>query len=127
MMRFEPSVLEVLGSAEEVTIETVGDDGRPRQTIIWVVVDGQDAFVRSFRGTDGRWYRDLLAEPRATLRVAALPGGVVAVKAVPAQDDGSIERCSRALRSKYPPGEDLESMVRPATLPTTLRLEPLPG
>jgi hypothetical protein len=47
------------------------------------------------------------------------------VRAVPVDDPAEVERVSEALRRNYArwPGP-LASMLRPETLPTTLRLEP---
>ena len=40
-------------TTEEIEIETARPDGPPHRTIIWVVVDGDDAFVRSVNGAGG--------------------------------------------------------------------------
>ena len=47
------------------------------RTIIWIVVDGDDAFVRSVNGATARWYREAVANPAVTIharrrRAAAL-------------------------------------------------------
>ena len=47
------------------------------------------------------------------------------MRAVPVTDGVEIERVSEALRRKYARHRSsLASMLRPETLPTTLRLEP---
>lgn len=46
-MRFEPADLALLAETEEVELETARPGGPPHRTIIWVVVDGDDAFIRS--------------------------------------------------------------------------------
>jgi hypothetical protein len=82
-------------------------------------------FVRSVRGDRGRWYRDLLEEPRAVLHGRGRqPGPPLAVTAEPAADDVSIARCSAALERSYPADPALATMLEPATLPTTMRLRP---
>jgi hypothetical protein len=117
---FDPDILESLRREREVHVETSKGDAVHR-TIIWVVVDGDDVFIRSVRGPRGRWYRELVA----TGSGAVVSGGRrIPVRAVVTGDAESIERCSRALRQKYRPGGSLSSMLRPETLPTTLRLEP---
>jgi hypothetical protein len=85
------------------------------------VVDGDDVFIRSVRGPRGRWYRELKASGEGALIVGRER---IPVRAVQADDHESIERASRALREKYRPGGSLQSMLRPETLPTTLRIEP---
>lgn len=119
MKTFDVDTLRTLRDANEVTIRT---DKHPRHALpIWVVVDGDDAFVRSVRGARGRWYRDLAAGGFATLEVA---GRSLAVHAVPAGDTAAIDRASREYLRKYQPSPYAQSMVKPEVLPTTLRLEP---
>ena len=53
-----------LARAEEVEIETQAPDGPAHRTIIWIVVDGDEVFVRSSTAPDGRWYPRGDREPR---------------------------------------------------------------
>lgn len=124
--RFDQEVLDRIDAIGVIRIETVirGSDGQTRPTPIWVVVDDGEVFVRSVRGPRGRWYRDLIVEPRATLRAGTGGWTPVEVVAVPAPDPGSVERCSAALTRKYGDDPALGSMLRPATLETTMRLDP---
>ncbi len=110
-----------MAAAREVVIETRSGD-RVTGTVIWVVVEDEKVYVRSVRGTPGRWYQRALAEPDVTLRVG---GNRLRFRAVPAGDDESVERASEGLRRKYPKGRSLDSMLRPEVLRTTLLLEPL--
>lgn len=122
-MKFDELTLGRFRDVEEVEIETVKRDGTPRRTVIWIVADEQDAYVRSVRGDRGRWYRDLVERPVGTL----LPDGDrIEVQARPAADEGTIELVSRLLREKYARASraSTESMLVPKTLHTTLRLEP---
>ena len=69
MTPFDADTLRLLDEAHEVGIRT---DRHPGTTVvIWVVVAEDAVFVRSFRGTKGRWYRDLAAGGPAMLDVAA--------------------------------------------------------
>ena len=119
---FPPADLAAIGAAPTVRIETRGGPAAPvHRTVIRVVVDGGEVFVRSVRGPRGRWYRELLVWPDGALHVRRAS---LAVRAIPAADAASIERCSRALEHKYAGDPALGSMLRPETLPTTLRLVP---
>ena len=122
--RFDDDTLALLDGVREVEIETTAlNGGGTHCTVIWIVVDGGEVFVRSFRGTAGRWYREIRGEPGATLHVG---GRAISVLAVPATDPVSIERTSETLRDKYGPRSraSTAAMLLPHTLETTLRLEP---
>ena len=120
---FPADVLALFEAEEEVDIETRRSDGRSRTTIVWVVVDEGQAYLRSVRGPDGRWYQEARAHPEAVI-VAA--GRRVPVHAVHAPDPASIEACSRGLREKYGADPSLRAMLATSVLETTLRLEPAP-
>jgi hypothetical protein len=120
--RFDDATLALLDSTREVTIETTRPDDSRARTIIWVVVDDGDTYVRSWRGDRAHWYRAALDRPA---EVALLVDGRrIEARAVPAIDDGSIARCSSALERKYAGEAETPSMVREEILATTLRLEP---
>lgn len=120
---WEPGVLGRLAAADEIVIETERQSGETRRTIIWIVADERHAYVRSVRGDDGWWYRDLLARPTGALD---LRGERVEVRAVPAADRETVERVSALLREKYGRRQraSTAAMLQPHTLPTTLRLDP---
>jgi hypothetical protein len=119
MMTFDANTLRELNDVDEVAIRT---DKHPKSAVvIWVVVADDEVFVRSWRGSKGRWYRDLAAGGPATLEFA---GRSLAVQALPATDQDAVGRTSREFLRKYQRSTHAEEMVRPETLPTTLRLEP---
>lgn len=120
-MRFEPADLALLAEAEEVEIETARSGGQPHRTIIWIVVDGDDVFVRSVNGSRARWYREAVADPAVTIHIArrALPA-----RAVPAIDPSSVQRTSDILAQKYGANPAMPSMLVPEIFDTTLRLVP---
>jgi hypothetical protein len=123
-MSFDRDTLELWARTAEVEIETSRGAGAPvHRTTIWIVVDGDAAYVRSVRGPAGRWYRELVANPSGAVHAA---GRRVAVRAGPAADPDTVAAVSAAIQRKYRqrwPGPTA-SMLRDETLPTTLRLEP---
>ena len=125
-MRFEPGELAWLDATEEIEIETASPGGTPHRTIIWVVVDGDDAFVRSVNGSTARWYREAVANPAVTIhsRRGAAWEHALPARAVAAPDPASIERTSEALRRKYARDPALGEMLEPEIFETTLRLAP---
>lgn len=121
LMRFEPGELALLAEAEEIEIETARPDGPPHRTIIWVVVDGDVAFVRSVNGSSARWYREAVANPTVTIHAA---GRQLRAIATPATDASSVARTSAALERKYPGDPGTQPMLKPEIFDTTLRLSP---
>ena len=121
-MPFSRDDLDAIDRAKEVRIETsAGPDHPIHKTIIWIVVDGEDVFVRSWRGVTARWYREALANPQITLHVGKHR---LAARAVPAHDHDAVSRTSAALERKYEGDPSTRSMVRDDILITTLRLDP---
>ena len=120
-MRFEPGELALLAETMEIQIETVRLDGPAHRTIIWVVVDGDDAFIRSVNGAGARWYREAVANPRVTIHT---PGRALNATVEAAADPDSIRRTNDALTRKYAGRGGVRSMLKPDVFDTTLRLEP---
>ena len=120
-MRFEADALALLARTEEIEIETAAPGGPTHRTIIWVMVDGDDAFVRSVNGSAARWYREAVANP--TVMVHA-DGRALTAHLVAAPDEDSVRRVNDALRAKYTGITGLREMLEPDIFPTTLRLEP---
>jgi hypothetical protein len=119
MAKFDAETMHELRDVDELAIRT---DKHPKSAVvIWVVVADDEVFVRSWRGAKGRWYRDLAAGGVATLEWA---GRSLPVQAFPASDPDAVARTSREFLSKYRRSSHAQEMVRPETLPTTLRLEP---
>jgi hypothetical protein len=120
-MAFTQDELAVIDRPRTVRIETSRPDGPVHSTIIWVVVDDGDIFVRSWRGAGARWYREALANPDVALVVAKRR---MPATAIPATDDDSVARTSAGFERKYPGNPATDDMVRDEILGTTLRLDP---
>lgn len=122
---FDNETLGILDETDMVYIETSRDTDSPvHRTIIWVVVVEGKAFVRSVRGSKGRWYREISSNPEGALHVR---GNRIPVHAAHATDGPTVDAVSDAIRSKYEqdsPGPTA-AMVRPDVLPTTLKLSPV--
>jgi hypothetical protein len=119
MAKFDAGTLHELHTRHEVALRT---EKHPKTAVvIWVVVADEEVFVRSVRGSGGRWYRDLAAGGSATLEFA---GHRLAVTASPAADPASIDRASREYLRKYRSSPYAQAIVKPDILATTLRLEP---
>jgi hypothetical protein len=119
MAKFDVDTLRDLRDLREVSIRT--EKQPDNAVVIWVVVADDEVFVRSVRGSKGRWYRDLATGGSATLEFG---GRRLVVQAVPVSDADPIARASREYLRKYETSPYAQSEVRAEVLPTTLRLEP---
>jgi hypothetical protein len=118
---FPDLLVERMDVANEVDIETRSPEGKVHRVTIWIVVVDRAPYVRSVRGTKGRWYRELTARSEGALHVGSrrVPVRPIAVRAPEA-----IDKVSAAFWKKYPKSAPLFSMLRLVTLDTTLRLDP---
>jgi hypothetical protein len=117
----DPRTIERLDAAIEIEAQTPRRDGSISSRPIWVVVSDGEAYVRSYRGTSGAWYRRARADGALTLVVDATE---VRATAEPVDDDEVNGRVSDAYREKYSarsPGPT-ETMVDDQVSATTLRL-----
>jgi hypothetical protein len=116
--------LDRIGTAQEVQVASVRADRTLRRPVtIWVIREGDDLYVRSWRGQSGAWYRGVQERHEGRIRA----GGVDKDVEFFAVDDAELnERVDAAYRSKY--GRYGPSYVGPMTSgetrTTTLRVEP---
>jgi hypothetical protein len=119
MSQFSADELRQLATTDEVHVGF-----RPGQRIpIWIVVDEDQAYVRSVKGPAGKWYQALSSNQPFTLHG---PSSQWSISSESVTDEAEIARVSEALNRKYRkrwPGPT-DSMLRPDVLPTTLRIQP---
>jgi hypothetical protein len=112
MASLRPDAIQLLDRTREVHVATPA-----KRLPIWAVVVDDEAYVRSYHGETGAWYRRALREGRMTLEG-------IEVRVEPEPDPVLNERISDAFRAKY--GERsptaTEAMVSPEVVATTLRL-----
>jgi hypothetical protein len=118
---FPDLVLERIGVAKEVDIETRSREGKDHQVTIWVVVVDGIPYVRSVRGPKGRWYRELMERKEGALHVGSRR---IAVRPSRVRSPEMIDEVSAAFWRKYAKTASLFSMLRLATLDTTTKLDP---
>jgi hypothetical protein len=117
------ATLELLDRTKEIDMRTPRRDGSESSRPIWVVVVDGDAYVRSYLGARGAWFRRVLADGRATIAVrdTTVPVGVE-----PDDDEEVNRRVSEAFQAKYGAGspESTATMIDAERSATTLRLVP---
>ena len=112
-----------IGATEELEAASLRADGTLRRPVtIWVIREGDDLYVRSWRGRSGAWYRGARERHQGHIRAGGVDKDVTFVAV---DDDELGERIDAAYRSKY--GRYGSSYVEPMTSgetrTTTLRLE----
>ena len=117
----DQATLDALVKSIEVEVRTPRRDGSMSRRPIWVLVVAGDAYVRSYLGPRGAWYRRALADGGAAIGVDA---GTIDVGVEAAPDEDVNRRVSEAFRAQYgarSPGPT-ETMASPEVSRTTLRL-----
>jgi hypothetical protein len=116
--------LAAIGNAEELSIAARGVYGTHDPALpIWVVRVGDELYIRSYKGTAGRWYRHLMATGVARMSAR----GVEADASFTAADENVNSAVDAVYRSKYArfPESIVGPMVAPTAQAATLRLTPL--
>ena len=122
-MPFRPQDLNDLTHTRGVQIETRGPDGNPNlTTLVWIVVDRDQVFVRALASEPGNWYQEAKANSAVTIDDN---GRRLEAVAIPVHDADYIRRASDAISQKYAGEEGLEDMLAPTVLNWTFRLDPL--
>ena len=112
MASLKPEQLQLLDSQREVHLQT------PSQRLpIWAVVTDGEAYIRSYKGPGGAWYKRALRDG-----TVVIDGASYTVE--PEHDEWVIEKVSQAFRDKYGARSPrpTEGMVSAAVAATTLRL-----
>ncbi len=124
MAGWDAAELARIDGAEELTVRTSRTDGTTRTPVpVWVVRDGDDLYIRSYKGEGAAWYRSVVAERAGHVRA----GGVDKDVTFAAQDDPALnDRIDEAYRTKYQKfGRRLtDPMITPTARATTLKLIP---
>ncbi|MEH0448391.1 DUF2255 family protein [Streptomyces sp. B21-102] len=122
MTKWTNDELDRIAAADELEMAPRRDDGTLRGPVpVWVVRDGDDLYVRSFRGTDGGWWRTARSGHEGNIRSGGVDKDVTFVQVADSEVD---DRVDTAYRTKY--GRFGGAYVNPlvAARSTTLRLVP---
>jgi len=111
-----------LAESDEVEIETRHDaTSSSHRTIIWIVPTKNGVYIRSVKGSRGRWYKEATTNPSVVLHRGRER---VAARVEHEKNATVIREVSDAYRLKYNERwpEETDSMLREHTLSTTLRV-----
>jgi hypothetical protein len=109
-----------IGAAEELEIAPRRPDGTLRRAVpIWVVRVGDELYVRSWRGTDGAWFRAARQQHTGRISAGGVDKEVVFADADPQLAD-AVDAAYRDKYARYP--SYVPPMVSDQARATTLRL-----
>lgn len=121
MTDWTPEDLDSIAGASQIEITTLRGDGSARSYVpIWVVRAGDDLFVRSYRGSDGGWYRHACRHPHGRIKARGVQRDVE-FTAADATAPGVIDA---AYRDKYGSNGYVDTMIGAAAAATTMKLTP---
>lgn len=116
--------IDRIGDSRELSISARRPDGTLRSQVpIWVVRDGDELYIRSYRGEDGAWYRAARESGAAHIRA----GGVEKdVAVIPVSDPSTQKAVDDAYNAKYRShgAAYVAPMTATAARATTLKLTP---
>jgi hypothetical protein len=117
--------LDRIGTAEELDLRSLRDDGTLRGPVtMWVVRDGDGLYVRSMHGRDGAWFRG--TQTRHEGRIEAGGVGKDVTFADAGTDAALHDRIDAAYRAKYHRygANIVGGVVNPASRASTIKLVP---
>ncbi|MGX5208006.1 DUF2255 family protein [Streptomyces violaceus] len=114
--------LNRIATADELEMAPRRGDGTLRGPVpIWAVRDGDDLYVRSFRGTDGDWWRTARTSHQGHIRSGGVDRDVTFEEVTDSEINDRIDTAYRTKYGRYG-GAYVNPMV--AARSTTLRLTP---
>jgi hypothetical protein len=116
--------LAAIAAADELDIAPLRPDGTQYAPVtIWVVRDGDDLYVRSYRGRDSGWFRGTQASHQGHVRAGGVDKDVTFVDEA---DPGVNDQIDAAYRAKYRRfgASYVDPMVADGARAATLKLAP---
>lgn len=120
-MSWDAQTFTELAAARDLNIVVPAPGRDPIRTPIWVVPVGENLYVRSWKGQEGRWYRRAHRHGAGTVVTRS---GERDVRFVPVTDAALDAAIDQEYITKYGDSSSAQAMVRPPASGTTLRLEP---
>jgi hypothetical protein len=115
--------LAKIAAAEEVQIASVRRDGTLGKPVtVWAVRHGDDLYVRSVKGRNGKWYRGTQERHEGRIRAGQAQQEVTFVDAGNDVDD-EVDAAYRAKYRRYT-GSILNSVLTAAARASTVKLVP---
>jgi hypothetical protein len=121
MTTWTPDELTAIADADELQIAPRRDDGQLSKPVtIWVVRDGGNLYVRSYRGAGAAWFRGTQVRHEGHVQAGGVDKDVTFAAET---DPGVNDQIDAAYRAKYG-GPYVDAMVTTEVRATTLKLVP---
>ena len=115
--------LNEIGRAEELVITTLRRDGTLRKpVIIWVVMVGDDLYVRCANGRTGAWFKGAQARHAGCIRAGGVEKDVAFVEENSSDINDKVDAAYLEKYRRYP--QYVAPMVTPEARVATIRLVP---
>jgi hypothetical protein len=120
--RWTSEELSAIAAARELEIQSVRPGGTLRKPVtIWVVRQGDDLYVRSWRGPGSAWFRGVQDRHEGRIRAGGVDKDVTFVDTPEKPLNAAIDV---AYRAKYGDSRYAPPMVSEPARSTTIRLVP---
>ena len=124
MATWTSGALDKIGAATELEVAGTREDGSLRRPVtIWVVRDGDDLYVRSYKGNAGAWFRGTQIRHQGHIRAGGVDQDVTFADVTDPAVNDQVDAAYRAKYSSYG-ASYIDPMLAPAARSTTLRLVP---
>lgn len=117
--------LERIGAADELHLASFKTDNTLRKpVVIWVVRVGDDLYVRSYRGREAVWFRQIQRRHEGHIAAGGVTKNVTFVDA--SSDEALNHQIDAAYQAKYHrySATYVKPMIAPQARATTLKLVP---
>lgn len=119
--------LDKIGSAEELDLESMRQDGTLRKPVtMWVVRIGGDLYIRAVKGRAGPWFKGTQSRREGRIRSGGVEKDVAFVDETGPEINNQIDAAYRAKYRKYPSAY-VDDVLTPQARQATLKLVPRSG
>jgi hypothetical protein len=123
MTHWTSDELNKIGTAEELQIASLRQDGTLRkEVIIWVVRLGDDLYVRSVNGRTSGWFRGVQTRHTGHIRAGGMDKDVIFVEESDLELNKRIDAAYQAKYKRYPSSVEHINSVTART--ATIKLMP---
>jgi hypothetical protein len=123
MTMWTSAELQKIGTAEELQIASVRDDGTLRKPVtIWVVRLGDELYVRSVKGRGSGWFRGTQTRHEGRIHAGGVEKDVTFVEESDPGLNDQIDALYRSKYRRYP--QDVAPMVTAEVRAATIKLVP---